>query len=253
MQSKRLGSHRLHRRTPPEQHPTLSPSRTWYPRFGDIPGVDWVCPPSVERAALRGHDARPQDADWDSDWMYWPIVYERDTDRGLSVGIGVKVEGLEDRDDDGGSTSASPARQYPGFTGPRSVAEQLQRLHEALELPGTPSDYHGLLSEAAEYLHKIRRREPAAIAECERLCLLTLDLLRACPEILERERGYSDEDDFPVWVAVTRLLHRMHIDNGDLAEAEQVAVMAEDEFGQRFDRLLNQTRERLAVLRSEDD
>ena len=231
----------------------MSRSYTWYPRFGDIPGVDWACPPTVDRAALRGHDARPQDVDWDTDWVYWPILYERDEDQGLSVGIGVHVEGREDDHDEDGSTGQSPAIQYPRFDGPRTVTEQLQRLYEALELPGAPGDYHHLLSEAAEYLHKIRRRETAAIAECERLCLLTLDLLRACPEILERERRYDDEDDFPVWVGITRLLHRIHLDNGDLAEAEQVAVMAQDEFGQRFDHLLDQTRQRLAVLRSEDD
>jgi hypothetical protein len=111
----------------------MSPSYTWYPRFGDIPGVDWVCPPTVDRTALRGHDARPHDVDWDTDWVYWPILFERDEDHGLSVGIGVHVEGLEDGHGGGGSTGQSPASQYPRFDGPRTVTEQLRRLYEALD------------------------------------------------------------------------------------------------------------------------
>src|SRR5690606_3620151 len=107
------------------------------------------------------HDAQPQDVDRAGDWLSWPILYERDPDQGLSVGIGVHVEGFDYDRDDEGSTSQSPASQYPGFTGPRSVAEQLQRLYEAVELPGTPGDYHSLLSDAATYLHTIRLREPA--------------------------------------------------------------------------------------------
>ncbi len=228
------------------------PSKVWFKRFGDIPGVRWECPPTVDRTKLKGHDARPQDKDWDSDWVSWPILYERDPDQGLSVGIGVHVDGLDHVDDDTGSSGSSPASQYPGFTGPRTLAEQMQRLSEALELPGFPTDYHHLLAEAAQYLHKIRRREPAAITEGERLCLIALDLLRARPEILDRDRGYDDENPMPVWVEACRLLHRIYMDNGDLVEAEQVAVTAQDEFGQRFDHLLTQTRERLAVLRAED-
>ena len=99
--------------------------------------------------------------------------------------------------------------------------------------PGTAQDYEQLISASAEYLHKIRLREPAAIAESERLCLLSLDLVRACPEILARETRYADEDDFPVWLSTAHLLCRLHEDNGDLVEAEQAAVMAAEEFGQR--------------------
>lgn len=222
-------------------------AKTWFVRFGDIPGVDWTCPSTVDRTRLKGHDARPQDKDWDSGWVSWPILYERDSDRG----VGIDVDDL-DRE---GSSGSSPASQYPQFTGPRTVDEQLQHLAEALELPGFPADYFHLLSEAAGYLHKIRRREPRAIEDCERLCLIALDLLRACPVILDRNHSHyedEDEDPIPVWVEASRLLHRIHMDNGDPAEAEQVAVAAQDEFGQRFNHLLAQTRERLAALRAED-
>lgn len=217
----------------------MSFHRPWYPRFGDIPGVDWPCPAGTDRERLRGHDARPQENDCGSDGVWWPVVYERDTSEGLSVGINARVEVggedlYDDEDDrDSGSTGSSPAIQYPGFSGPRSMGDELQSLHEALELPGTAQDYEQLISASAEYLHKIRLREPAAIAESERLCLLSLDLVRACPEILARETRYADEDDFPVWLSTAHLLCRLHEDNGDLVEAEQAAVMAAEEFGQR--------------------
>ncbi|MTD43791.1 hypothetical protein GKE82_05585 [Conexibacter sp. W3-3-2] len=233
----------------------MSPSPPWYPRFGDIPGIDWPCPPGIDRRTLRGHDARPQENDWGSDSTWWPIIYERDRDDRASVGLtwSVDTSGRRDDDDfdDDGSTGSSPASQYPGFTGPRSVDEELQRMYEALELPGTAADYEHRISAAASYLHKIRLREANAIAESERLCLLSFALVRACPEILNRKERYPDEDNMPVWMATAHLLTRIYEDNGDLAEAERAAVTAAEEFGQRVDHALSRIRERLSVLRAE--
>lgn len=214
------------------------PAYQWFRRFGDIPGIDWAIPDGIDRTRLAGHDATPEPSTYRSDDFWWPVVYSDDR------------EELEE-----GETSASPASQYPMPDGPRTVAEQLHALGEALELPGTAQDYDQLLADAAQYLYKIRRREPAALQHAERLCLLDIELLSLRGEVLDQRRDIlSDvpEDQMPVWVGSVRLLHRMYTENGALEDAERIAMVAIEQLGQRFDRELGETRERLAVLRSED-
>ncbi len=216
----------------------MSRELEWFRCFRDIPGVDWPTPPGIDRSRLRGHDAEPERWSGARESLWWPIVYSDD--------------GEEIRD---GSTGQPPAGQYPIPDGPRTVAEESRRLAEALELPGYPDTYHGLMADAAGHLFKIRLREPAALREAERLCLFDLELLQARPEILARRRELlSDiaEDQMPVWVSTVRLLHRMYTETGDLNDAERIACFAVEQLGQRFDRQLAEARERLAVLEGED-
>lgn len=212
----------------------------WFPRFGDIPGIDWQTPAGINRREILGHAAKPEASAWsgDRDYLSWPIVYAHD-------------EG-EFRE---GTTSQPPAGQFPMPDQSRTVEQQMHALAQALELPGHAGTYHQLLSDSAQYLYKIRKRQATAVREAERLALLDMQLLSLRQEVLDRRREILDdmpEDQMPVWVHSVRLLHRMYTENGALEAAERIAVAAIDQLGQRFDRELAEARERLEVLRSED-
>lgn len=202
----------------------------WFRRFADVPGVDWETPAGVDRSQLPGHDDVPEISDYDGKSLWWPLRED-----------GRLIEG--------GSSGSSPAVDHAGYEGAATVAEVIRGLGEALELPGTPSDYHHILAHAPERLWKIRLRDPAALHEAERLCLLDLDFVRLRPEV---NLPWGD-DDHPPWLGVVDLLYRMYFENGDLAEAEAIATSAVSEFRQeRFQRRLDEVRERRAVLESED-
>jgi hypothetical protein len=91
-----------------------------------------------------------------------------------------------------GQTSQSPASVHAGLLSsapPVAPPEALvQHLHEVLELPGITSDYHFAIQGCAEALWKQRRRDPALLAEVERLCWLDIRLVEARPETITYER-----------------------------------------------------------------
>ncbi len=90
---------------------------------------------------------------------------------------------------------AGPARPIKGKRPQANVAQELQpntsmkpekllrRLDIALELPGEPIDYHSVIAETSELLVWRRREHPRALDEAERLALLDVQLIEACPEI----------------------------------------------------------------------
>ena len=213
----------------------MSPrGQVWFRRFAEVPGVAWTTPPGIDRTEIPGHDAVPEvQKSYDgSDALWWPVVYPWDDE-----------DDIED-----GSTSASPASQYPREEAAETMAEELRRLGEALELPGEPSTYHFIIAGAAANLFGLRRREPAAIRESERLCWLDLDLVRAHPGIIQSDRP----EEATYRLAVTGLLYRIYMDSGDLRSGEKVASMAVGEFAQTFERQLTDVRARLALQEAED-
>ena len=152
--------------------------------------------------------------------------------------------------DEEGETSATPAQQYRDgdFGEAKSLADVLHQLGEALELPGNPSDYHFLIAAAQERLWKFRFREPGALAEIERLCLLDVELVRVQPGIIAPYR-----DGEPVaHMAVFESLYRLYSKEGFLAELRDTQQLAVEEFHQRSGPRLDEVRERLAVLEAED-
>jgi hypothetical protein len=203
--------------------------KSWFPRFADIPGIAWKTPTGIDRSRIRGHDAVPETLDWDSESVYWPS--------------------LEDGEEDA-STSATPAQQYVGgdWSGSTTVVAVLHDMAEALELPGNPSDYHFIIAGAQERLWKLRQTDPAAVTEVERLCWLDVELVRARPEIIAPYR----EDEPHLRMEVLDVLHRLYMREGFLAEAEEIATIAITEFHQRFERQLDQARQRRSVLEAED-
>lgn len=206
--------------------PSERDENSWFPRFGDIPGITWSSP-DIDRSGLPGHDATPEPTGY-SDSVWWPII----------------------GGDEEGETSATPAQQYRSgdFGEAKSLADVLRQLGEALELPGNPSDYHFLIAAAQERLWKFRFVEPVALAEIERLCLLDIELVRVRPGIIA---PYRDGEP-ALHMAVFESLYRLYGKEGFLAELRDIQQMAVEEFHQRSGSRLDEIRERLAVLEAED-
>jgi hypothetical protein len=198
--------------------------KTWFLRFGEIPGVSWTTPPGIDRRQIPGHDAAPESRGW------WPSFEHPEEDA---------------------ITGATPAQQYArgDWSEGKTADAVLRHMAEALELPGNPSDYHFIIAAAQERLWKLRQIEPDAVQETERLCWLDVELVRARPEVI----APYHEDEPPLYMEVLDILYRLYLREGYLAEAEQVATMAITEFNQsRFQRQLHEVRQRRAVLEAED-
>src|SRR5438128_2270202 len=98
----------------------------WFKRLADVPDVGYPGSPGIDRRTLLGHDDQPKLEVWSDldgrqhEWLNWPL------------------RGVPD-----GSTSASPASEHARELEDDASAEGILRnLYEALELPGTLSDYH---------------------------------------------------------------------------------------------------------------
>jgi hypothetical protein len=150
----------------------------WFQRFGDIPGVSYSTPGSIDRRRLPGADARPQVHTFDGErHLSWP---------------GEEGSGII-------STSASPAHQR-GSTDLAAVstAAVLQHLGETLELPGEPTDYHFAIQTVLEVLWKRRRTEPAVLGTVEQLAWLDLSLAQARPDAVSTESRVNASST-PFW------------------------------------------------------
>lgn len=133
--------------------------------MGDVPGVDWDSP-GVDRRRLPRHDAEPE-----------LHVYEFD---------GKRHESLWWETADGG-TSGSPAQDWVHVEETQTAEGILQRLYEALELPGDAADYHFAIQSAAGALWNRRRDDPSLILKVEELSWLDIRLVEAYPQAVAYE------------------------------------------------------------------
>lgn len=158
----------------------------WYARFGDIPGVNYVTPPGIDRTKLKAAGARPS------------VSRFQDQD-------GTTVETLS-WDTPGGPTSASPAHEltFGVELKKKTTAKLLLYLYELLELPGEPSDYHFAIQNVIEELWRRRRDDPGVLADIESLSWLNIQFIQAHPATVKDE--YSDEPSFYAVRAFARLL-----------------------------------------------
>jgi hypothetical protein len=126
----------------------------WYLRMADIPKLAFTGSPGVARERLPGARLKPAKAEHGS--LMWSTP--------------------------GGMTSASPVQTH-GEAGLQGMAlpELVRHTWEALELPGTPMDYHFALQNTVEGLWRRRRAEPSALAELEMFARLDIDLAEADP------------------------------------------------------------------------
>ena len=195
----------------------------WFPRFGNIPGISYIRPQSVDASRLPGFGAVPE-----------LQVYDFDGKRLESLLW--SYEGI--------TTSASPAQAHEG-SGDDS-AGLLEACYEGLELPGGSSDYHFLIQGTASQLWKRRRQEPDTLEHVERLCWLDVELVEACPQAITNE--YSHEPTF-YQVETFGLLINLYEREGFLREALDVAERAARS-GQGFD-VRDQLAARVAAVDSE--
>jgi hypothetical protein len=131
----------------------------WYPSFGEIPGLSYVTPDFVDPARLRRSSVRPE------------IHRYKGADGNEFVAATWP-----------GGTSQSPASGHIVFDLVAKLDTLRRRAAEALELPGTASDYHFALMGAADVIHSRRREATWALEEVERLCWLDVRLIELRPD-----------------------------------------------------------------------
>jgi hypothetical protein len=148
-----------------------------------------------------------------------------------------------------GSSSQSPASAWAADRNPKvATSAALRRLYEALELPGTASDYHFALLGAYQLLWSRRRKEPEILPVLETLCLLDLQLVEKRPStITEIVPGQQFTASVPAFHYLVYLYSR----EGFLEEALAIAKRAE-ELGQG-DSDRREVEKRIADLEKEND
>ena len=196
----------------------------WFPRFGEVPGVEYSPLTPVDGKRLPGAGARPERISDRSGgrFLHWPTK--------------------------GGSSSASPAHERAFGTdfSDMPTAKVLRHLAETLELPGIPSDYHFAIQGVLEALWSRRRDEPAVFDMVERLCWLDLGLVRARPDCVSYE---ADGEVRYYGLAAFGHLATLYEREGALREALDVAELAMH-YGQ-LDARRDDLARRLAALEAE--
>lgn len=170
--------------------------------LSNVPGVGYECPPGIDRQALLRVNEKPRIS-----------TYFFDGKRRTSVSWDQP---------NGVSTSQSPASAWAA-TGPMDAPwpETVRRLYEALELPGTASDYHFALLRATDVLWESRRQDPEVLAELERLCLLHIKLLERSPEVARLER--CEGEPIALYAPAFRYLVRLYEQEGMIEDALEIA------------------------------
>lgn len=135
----------------------------WFSCFADVPGLGYRSQFVSTCGRLPGHAIRPRvsastDGAVPTHTLLWPT--------------------------DAGETTRSPAQTWTTQPRPGESATQtaLRQLVEALELPGTLSDYHFRLLECCNTLWRSRLEEPELLEDLERACLIDLRLIELYPD-----------------------------------------------------------------------
>lgn len=173
----------------------------WFPRLADVPTVGYTSHPDVDRQGLPGHDLTPQVDTFDFEakpdrWLSWPTAE--------------------------GSTSQSPASAWCSFDDSRhmSAADVLRRTYEALELPGTASDYHFALLRSYQTLWTRFRDQPPTLLDLEQLFLTDIALVESRSDILQPG---GDDDKFWASVPAFHYLIQLYEREGYVEDALAIA------------------------------
>lgn len=203
----------------------------WFRRFGEIPGVRYQGDPKVDRGRLPGHDLTPELHAFEMGGqvrysLWWP--------------------------DETGGTTASPVSSR-AFGDLRSAATKdiLRNLHEGLELPGEPTDYHFLIQGGATELWQRRRDDPGILDEVERLCWLDIGLVESRSDAASFEAEGEEEELRFYGISTFGILIDLYEREGFLREALEVARRA-TRCGQG-DALEKELANRVAAVEAEDD
>jgi hypothetical protein len=193
-----------------------------------VPGVGYGGQPQIDPKRLPGYGARPR------------VRKSSDGEDLAGVYVTWELPGGE-------TTSLSPVASHTSFGERQAWADVLRQVYEALELPGTPSDYHFALLRAYELLWKQRRESPEVLPHIERLCLLDIALVENRPETVRHSDGPTP---FTARVPAFSYLTTLYEREGFLNEALTIARRAAD-LGQG-DEDFRRLAERVRDLRSED-
>jgi hypothetical protein len=185
----------------------------WFRRMGDIPGLDYSPPVSVDRAALPRHDEEPEVDSYTLEgretalvmWGMRPIAEHPSGEAAWESMGSPAVEHLRD--------VASTETDYP-------TEQVLGRLREALELPGTPEDYHYALGAVCQK-PLTRKLAPDVLEAVESLAWLDIRLLQTHPDThiiktYEGKRAIVSNNGFDTLIAMYR-------EEGFLHDASSVA------------------------------
>jgi hypothetical protein len=199
----------------------------WFSRLTEISGLGYPGDPKARSRRLKGSDAVP-------------AVESYTAQDGASLAGTQSLRWP--------TTAGSPAQDHAyDDLRDRTTSQVLRNLHEALELPGEPTDYHFAIQRAATALWDRRRTEPDALDEVERLCWLDIRLIQAAPIAITNRYGTGSE----FFGATTfKTLITLYEREGALREALEVAVVA-GRFGQLVEKAQD-LRVRLGVLEAED-
>jgi hypothetical protein len=162
----------------------------WLSSFNSIPGVAWEPLVAINVSSLRDRDATASVRRWES--YSTPGEFH---------------ESLEWKSAAGRELHGSPANKHAEDDGRMLTPEgQAQRVSEALNLPGAPSDYHFLMLHAYEALWNARSRDVRAFGWIERLCLADISMFEALPGLAARaDGGTIGIDTIPAFPAFNRL------------------------------------------------
>ena len=201
----------------------------WFPRFAEIPGIEYAPPAGLDFSDLPGRGKIPEISYYDFD--------------------GKKRKSIMWKYEDVAS-SASPAHDWK--TAPRPGESEsttlLRQAYETLELPGTLSDYHFALQRTHDELHRFVGKESWIPAEIEKLCRLNVRLLETHPETISYE---NDEGIHYARVTAFHRLINLYENEGYLREALEIAKIAI-----RFDygnEIVEELEERIKLLELEDE
>jgi hypothetical protein len=201
----------------------------WFNGLRSVPGIGYTGHPDVDRTKVPGYDTKPDITTFD--------VGEK---KHVSVMWPMR---------DGGHTSQSPASAWSSHGDARTAEPEdvIRSLYEALELPGTISDYHFKMLGTCGVLWSLRKRRPDLLSELERILLLDVSLIQAHGESLVFE--HNGDRHMPRVPAFDQLI-ALYEREGFVHEALAVAklAMAADQGSADEERLL----ERLAELQAED-
>ena len=194
--------------------------------MAEVPGLSYTAPQDVDRAALPGHDAVPR---------VFEYGFDDETRRSLTWST------------PGGEMGASPAHQR-AFGGVEKIGarDELRSLREALELPGSLSDYHFAIQRAAETAYKGRQEDPALIGEAERLWWLDVELVETHPSTVRRPQDESYRVN-----AYERLV-QLYEGEGYLTEAMEIAERGLASGQQHLSPTAERLRANLAELEAEE-
>jgi hypothetical protein len=213
-------------------------SAKWFPRLGDIPGVEYSPPVNLDRKRIPGHDVRPEvvahtNIHGEPDFfLMWPR--EGTTWRSVNGWAPVREHLLGVLDQDRTPT-----------------AQLLRGLWEALELPGEPVDYHWILRDALDRLWRQRWTEPSVLATFESLAWIDVRLVLAFPrETSVLVRPMEGGESYMRRSTPFETLIQLYRTEGFLRTAVELAELEREHFPVEEDDLID-IRSRLEAVRAE--